>query len=885
MKARIALLALLLIPASATAQIAAITNYCVLGASQATTSGLNSSNYMQGVIPSCTVTVYLTGTTNLATIYADSLSTPLTNPFIATSAGSFLFYAFTGAAYDVVLSGGFSPNVYLIPVTLTDLSPGLSNGGTITGNLLVTGKITAGTLITSPLFCDQKGVWDVVACSSADNTGATVTNTQLQSALNSSHNLYFPDGTYLINGISNRNGDMGGLAPQSNTTITCSANAILQVQGNASTDSVIWRLAGFSSSFPSAIVSNNVTIQGCSMVGDVATHLYQTTPVSSVSGTGGTIAAGTYYAKIVAIMGSAVCVNNETLSTTCPSGQNVSFTTTGSISSVSWTWPAVSGATSYQLWVGPSWNGETSYFTSATNSYTQTTTAGTSGTLPTAGEWGFGVSVFGASGTTLINDTLSNFWGDGIQLNGNPAEGNAYPIPTATVMNHVVSTNNRRQGMSITNANGVKVTNSTFSGTGSIGYTPPGAGVDIEPCCGVESVSNVVFENTDFTSNLGLAGLVLSGNAGNISSVDVSGGSANSNGGQVGGNGYQIYGSGSTNVRIHDTTASNNTSSGHFVLSIGSVIEIDHNTDIGNASSSTLCVSGSNGCSNIIVQASSNVQVDHNTAQVGSNASKPQYGLQLLATTATQVFANLFVNSGNTGDYNDFSGTNNVVCLNQLTSGQQTCSGISASYLPLSGGTLTGPLIGTSITLTNAFTGTSGTFNGPVKALNGQSLEAFENGSNGGTFSATYVGSGSGAYTELNSGDSSNYRPIVLGGGSALRLGLGGNTTPTWSLSAVSNFWGVDLFGTTHQAGTAPTISGSGASLANGTNAGGIITLATATSATITFSNSGYSTWAACTGTLSTGSTPVTVTAQSKTACTLSFPSTTGTLNYHVDGN
>lgn len=114
---------MLFIPVGVLAQTAPVSNYCVLGAKQASTSGLNSSNYLQGIIPRCTVTVYLTGTTTQApVIYKDSANTPLTNPFTANADGSWLFYAPSGTGYDVVLSGGVSPNTYLIPVTLTNQS-------------------------------------------------------------------------------------------------------------------------------------------------------------------------------------------------------------------------------------------------------------------------------------------------------------------------------------------------------------------------------------------------------------------------------------------------------------------------------------------------------------------------------------------------------------------------------------------------------------------------------------------------------------------------------------------------------------------------------------------------------------------------------------------
>jgi hypothetical protein len=57
------LLFAVLSPIGALAQAAAISNYCVNGATPATTSGPASSNYLQGIIQQCTVTAYLTGGT------------------------------------------------------------------------------------------------------------------------------------------------------------------------------------------------------------------------------------------------------------------------------------------------------------------------------------------------------------------------------------------------------------------------------------------------------------------------------------------------------------------------------------------------------------------------------------------------------------------------------------------------------------------------------------------------------------------------------------------------------------------------------------------------------------------------------------------------------
>lgn len=112
--------------ASAHSQTSAFNGVCFQGGVSAVTSGWSSANKLNGIIPSCTVSVYLTGTTTLATIYKDATNTPLSNPFTAAVLGSaapgqWLFYAATGQGYDVVMSGGIAPLTYAQPVTLTDL--------------------------------------------------------------------------------------------------------------------------------------------------------------------------------------------------------------------------------------------------------------------------------------------------------------------------------------------------------------------------------------------------------------------------------------------------------------------------------------------------------------------------------------------------------------------------------------------------------------------------------------------------------------------------------------------------------------------------------------------------------------------------------------------
>lgn len=110
------------------AQTAAVQGFCSVGGVKVNTQGLLSNNTVLASYPKCSVIVYLTGTTNKATIYADGGGTPLGNPFTANANASWLFYAATSVGYDVVLSGG-TPIAFPAPFTLTDLQVGGGGGG------------------------------------------------------------------------------------------------------------------------------------------------------------------------------------------------------------------------------------------------------------------------------------------------------------------------------------------------------------------------------------------------------------------------------------------------------------------------------------------------------------------------------------------------------------------------------------------------------------------------------------------------------------------------------------------------------------------------------------------------------------------------------------
>lgn len=105
----------------------------------------------------CTITVYTTGTTNLATIYSDNALTPKANPFTAGSDGSWAFYSANGR-YDVKLSGG----LISAPFTLSDF---LLNDG---------GAVSTVSFSATPVFAALNGSIFVMTLT-ANVTSSTIT--------------------------------------------------------------------------------------------------------------------------------------------------------------------------------------------------------------------------------------------------------------------------------------------------------------------------------------------------------------------------------------------------------------------------------------------------------------------------------------------------------------------------------------------------------------------------------------------------------------------------------------------------------------------------------------------------------------------------------------
>ncbi len=102
------------------------------------------------------------------------------------------------------------------------------------------------------------------------------------------------------------------------------------------------------------------------------------------------------------------------------------------------------------------------------------------GHIGNTGEWGMGVYILGSSKVFVHDINVSNCWGDGVYVGAYGGfTGLITVVPSSDItLNHVVSTGNRRQGLSFGPVQHAYVVNSTFSNTSG---TAPQAGIDIEP--------------------------------------------------------------------------------------------------------------------------------------------------------------------------------------------------------------------------------------------------------------------------------------------------------------------------------------------------------------------------------------------------------------------
>jgi hypothetical protein len=124
------------------------------------------------------------------------------------------------------------------------------------------------------------------------------------------------------------------------------------------------------------------------------------------------------------------------------------------------------------------------------------------------GGWGMGVHIsHGAQRIVIAEVTARKMWGDGFYVS------DASDVKFCGV----TADKNRRQGLSIIEADRLVVLNSVFKNTGG---TRPGAGIDFEPDDRDQTITDVRIENSKFIDNAG-PGILIAGKKGAVSQIEL----------------------------------------------------------------------------------------------------------------------------------------------------------------------------------------------------------------------------------------------------------------------------------------------------------------------------------------------------------------------------
>jgi nitrous oxidase accessory protein NosD len=266
------------------------------------------------------------------------------------------------------------------------------------------------------------------------------------------------------------------------------------------------------------------------------------------------------------------------------------------------------------------------------------------------GEWGFGIGIFGATDITLRDLTVRDAWGDGIFIEE--------ALPDWSVMSrnitlqNVVSTGNRRQGLSVLGVEGLSVIDSVFERTEG---TPPSAGVDIEPGGYGHTVKDVTFRNCTFRDNAGRGFVADSTTGDDIANVRIVGGASTGNrwegvvfhratgGGFV--SGMVIAGNGASGLYLRDAAH----------------VTVEGNDVRGNSSRADATFFG------IHVRRSRDITLRNNVVRRERGREQQRYGVALEDSTGVLVTGNDVRESGRLGDISCDRPTRNAVRLNRLS--------------------------------------------------------------------------------------------------------------------------------------------------------------------------------------------------------------------------
>jgi polygalacturonase len=125
--------------------------------------------------------------------------------------------------------------------------------------------------------------------------------------------------------------------------------------------------------------------------------------------------------------------------------------------------------------------------------------------LGITGEWGHGIQVRACNRVTIRDIHISKCWGDGICIGGVNQAGTDVEIPSTDIsISNIVSTQNRRQGLSLGVSKNVQIWDSEFSETSG---TAPQCGIDMEMPKN-NYIDNVHIQNCILRNNAAYGALV-----------------------------------------------------------------------------------------------------------------------------------------------------------------------------------------------------------------------------------------------------------------------------------------------------------------------------------------------------------------------------------------
>lgn len=224
----------------------------------------------------------------------------------------------------------------------------------------------------------------------------------------------------------------------------------------------------------------------------------------------------------------------------------------------------------------------------------------------TTGEWGYGINIQASDNVSVVGTHISDCWGDGIWIGGIGVRASVVASTNVT-LDHVVSTNNRRQGLSIGPVRGVSVIHSTFSNTHG---TKPQAGIDIEPQ-GQGPAQDITFSDCTITGNQG-SGMEIHQN---VSGVVVRNCKIQDN------NGYGILGVGASQLTLAENLIAGNGLVGVAISAKTSHVQLTGNTLTGNSARSLRSLVSSLGSMNTSDRAH-NLRVDNAAHDVTVSGNK-----------------------------------------------------------------------------------------------------------------------------------------------------------------------------------------------------------------------------------------------------------------------